>query len=270
MTGMVVFTDLDGTLLDASTFDAGPARSVLRRLREAGVPVVPVTSKTKSELLPLLRDLQLSGPAVFESGGGILRATGNGWATESIGLRAGRLRRLARSIEKETGASLRFLGQMSREEASARTGLSGGALDRALDRMFDEPFVLDDGLLGDVVLAAHRFDLVVEVGGRFLHLRGKKGKGDAVESLRREFAARAPGGLRTVGLGDAPMDAPFLVLTDIPVIVPMTNGRPHPELQKALPGARIAPEPGPAGWARAMEEILAETAVAAPSFGGAT
>lgn len=268
MTGMVVFTDLDGTLLDASTFDAGPARAVLRRLREEGIPVVPVTSKTRAELVPLLTDLELPGPAVFESGGGILRAEGDGWTSESIGPRAGRLRRLARSIERETGASLRFLGQMSREEAAARTGLSGGALDRALDRRFDEPFVLDGGRLDDVVVAARKLDLAVEVGGRFLHLRGAKGKGDAVAALRLEFARGCPDGVRTVGLGDAPMDASFLALTDIPVIVPMTNGRPHPALRKALPGARVAPEPGPAGWARAMEGILEETGVATRSPGG--
>ena len=56
MNRWAVFTDLDGTLLDATTFDLEPARPMLDRLRDANVHVVPVTSKTFDEVEPLARE----------------------------------------------------------------------------------------------------------------------------------------------------------------------------------------------------------------------
>jgi predicted mannosyl-3-phosphoglycerate phosphatase (HAD superfamily) len=52
----------------------------------------------------------------------------------------------------------------------------------------------------------------------------------------------------TLGFGDAPNDLPLLQAVDEPVIVPRPDGTPHPDLVTALPHARVAPAPGPAGW----------------------
>ena len=47
---LLVFTDLDGTLLDHDSYSFEPARPALARLRSAGVPVIPTTSKTLAEV----------------------------------------------------------------------------------------------------------------------------------------------------------------------------------------------------------------------------
>lgn len=46
----LLFTDLDGSLLDHHDYDWKPAEPWLDALRQAGVAVIPVTSKTRSEL----------------------------------------------------------------------------------------------------------------------------------------------------------------------------------------------------------------------------
>src|SRR5262245_50293684 len=46
----LVFTDLDGTLLDADTYSYEAASPALERLRERGTPLVMVTSKTRAEV----------------------------------------------------------------------------------------------------------------------------------------------------------------------------------------------------------------------------
>ena len=56
-----VFTAVDGSLLDAVTFDPGPARSMIRRLRAHGVPLVPMTVMTLEEIAPIAAELELSG-----------------------------------------------------------------------------------------------------------------------------------------------------------------------------------------------------------------
>ncbi|WP_340638223.1 hypothetical protein [Salinicola tamaricis] len=56
---LLVFTDLDGSLLDHHSYDWQPAAPWLERLAAAGVPVIPTTSKTRAELLALRRELAL-------------------------------------------------------------------------------------------------------------------------------------------------------------------------------------------------------------------
>ena len=65
----VVFTDLDGTLLDFHTYLPSPAAvALLRELDEMWIQVIPVSSKTSAEIRPLMAELGLAGPAVAEGG----------------------------------------------------------------------------------------------------------------------------------------------------------------------------------------------------------
>jgi mannosyl-3-phosphoglycerate phosphatase len=66
---LLVFTDLDGTLLDHHSYSFTAALPALERLRKARVPVIPVTSKTLAELAPLMRELDNAHPCIAENGG---------------------------------------------------------------------------------------------------------------------------------------------------------------------------------------------------------
>lgn len=57
-----------------------------------------------------------------------------------------------------------------------------------------------------------------------------------------------------VALGGSPLDADFLSLSEIPIIVPGPDGQPDPELLAKVPNARIAPAPGSTGWVAAVDE----------------
>ena len=67
----VVFTDLDGTLLDHNTYDYGPARPALEALGRRGVVLVLCSSKTRAELLHWQAVLGIEGPLVSENGSGV-------------------------------------------------------------------------------------------------------------------------------------------------------------------------------------------------------
>ena len=64
----IVFTDLDGTLLDHETYDHSPALPALAALAARDIPVIPVTSKTSDELRPLMADIGLEGGFIAENG----------------------------------------------------------------------------------------------------------------------------------------------------------------------------------------------------------
>src|SRR2546423_300740 len=69
--GWVVFTDLDGTLLDAETYRYDAARQGLDRLREHAIPLIICTSKTRAEVEPLRNELGNTDPFIVENGGAL-------------------------------------------------------------------------------------------------------------------------------------------------------------------------------------------------------
>ena len=69
----MIFTDLDGTLLDHETYDWSPAAPLLGRLTAAGIPVCLASSKTAAEMVPLRAAMGLSAaPLICENGAGIV------------------------------------------------------------------------------------------------------------------------------------------------------------------------------------------------------
>jgi len=271
-----VVTDLDGCLLDHWTYRAGPARRVLRRLRRRGVPVVLCTSKTRAELRALRRELGGPHVAIVEDGAGILVPSGIAPALRLAAagrVRDGRLIRLAppyatirrvfAALRRATGGAVVGFGDMTVADVAAATGLSPGAARRARRREFDEPFVFVSGQRRHARRAARhavRHGLVVTRGGRFWHLHGRTDKGRATR-LARNLLQPAHGALYIVALGDSPLDAPMLREADLPIIVPRPDGSADPALRRRLPRARVAPAPGPAGWAKAVTRAMQELGV---------
>jgi len=68
---ILVFTDLDGSLLNHDDYSFEEARPALDRLRKAKIPLIFVTSKTCREVEPLQNRLGLREPFIVENGGGI-------------------------------------------------------------------------------------------------------------------------------------------------------------------------------------------------------
>ncbi|MBP1733392.1 MAG: mannosyl-3-phosphoglycerate phosphatase, partial [Deltaproteobacteria bacterium] len=68
---IVIFTDLDGTLLDSMTYSFEPARPALRKLKDLGIPLIICSSKTRLEIERYRQEFGSLYPFVAENGGGI-------------------------------------------------------------------------------------------------------------------------------------------------------------------------------------------------------
>ena len=66
---LLVFTDLDGPLLDHDTYEFGPALVALEALRARRIPLVLVTSKTRAEVMALRERLGHTESFIVENGG---------------------------------------------------------------------------------------------------------------------------------------------------------------------------------------------------------
>jgi len=68
---VIIFTDLDATLLDHDTYQFDAARPALERVRQEAIPLILTSSKTFEEMVEWHHRLGLTDPFIFENGGGL-------------------------------------------------------------------------------------------------------------------------------------------------------------------------------------------------------
>lgn len=274
---LIVFTDLDATLLDVHTYSWQPAVPALNALKMAHAVIVLVSSKTLAEMEPLYDELGLVGPFVVENGGGIVVKDGDEIAAHlrrelpsadvmrwgdrlvmSLGTEYTQLVEDLAEISSEIGMELVGFSDMSAEKIAELTGLNPAEAEKARMRLFDEPFVVPEATLSGetkILRAAEARGLTAVRGGRFFHLIGHAGKGKAVALLIDAFRSLY-GKVHTVGLGDSPNDYPFLELVDTPVLVGGAGCM--SDLTEAPASALRTEASGPEGWNEAILRILAD------------
>ena len=261
----IIFTDLDGTFLNHETYSAEAALALFREVKERGVPVIIVTSKTRSEVELIRRDLDWNDPFIVENGAAILFPVdlfpippeplpreGAYWV-KVLGKPYPEIRRFL--VEKRERYNLTGFGDMTIKRVSDLTGLSLEETGFAMSREFTEPFVID-GPIDDFTAEARRSGFDVVEGGRFHHLMSEgQGKGPAVTWLLQVYRAREPETRwLSIGLGDSPNDFPLLDAVTVPILIRRGDGT-HAE-GFSRNNLILASETGPRGWSKALRRVL--------------
>lgn len=134
-TKVVVFTDLDGTLLDCATYSYAPAEPALELLRRKKIPVVFCSAKTRAEQEVYRDELSIYDPFIVENGGAIFIGQGyfpftfdydktwGGYLVIELGSPYQEIRRLLEEMRSDTGTNFKGFGDMSMEEVVIETGL---------------------------------------------------------------------------------------------------------------------------------------------------
>jgi len=269
MKRIILFTDLDGTLLNTEDYGYAAALPVLETLKQQGVPVIPVTSKTRAEVETLIQQIGLTDPFVVENGSAIYiprdtcpfelpdgEEVGS-YRVVQLGVAYVMARAGLKAIAQEIGRPLKGFGDLSVEQVQQLTGLEAQDAQQAKMREFTEPFLTPKNTAPEKLTAAvEEMGFKVVVGDRFSHLIGAEaGKGVAVHTLVSLYATTfaAEDTITTIGLGNSPNDIDMLENVDHAIVLPGTTG-PHPKLSDR--GWTIAPAPAPQGWAIAVTQTL--------------
>ena len=260
MKKLIIFTDLDETLLERSTYSFAKARPALELLHEKGIPLVIVSSKTAAEIEHYRHKLDNRHPFIAENGGGILVPVGyfktfpgyrpamqDGYNVITLGTPYAELRKVFASVQRE-GFNARGFGDMTIGEISSLTGLSPEEAALSVKRYFDEPFICD-GCDIDALRKSINDKGLNLTEGRLYHLIGDNDKGKAVKVLKELYKANL-GEITTAALGDSPTDIPMLGSVDHPVAVQKDDGSYDERLE--MPGLIKADGIGPAGWNSAV------------------
>ena len=251
--GWLLFTDLNGTLLDDGGSSIDPSLPSLKTLRRLGIPLIPVTSKTLAETARLRHTLQLRGPLVAENGA-VLAYPGETTQVAPPGYH--RLRDFLVDRRANPDFNTLGFGDMGLEEIMAATGLPREEAKLARRRLGSEPLIWRGS---EKALTAFREEVTAArlrliQGRRCLHLLGDTDKGTAVRHVIKHLRNRARLVTRTIAMGDADNDRDMLLAADIPVIIRRPDGS-HLSLPER-PDALISEQPGTAGWNQVVLELL--------------
>jgi len=265
-TQLLVFTDLDGTLIDHDTYSWEGAKQAVGKLKDLEIPIIPCTSKTRAEIEIHRLKIGLKDPFVSENGGGIFvppdyfdfsfdftKKTGDYYVIE-FGADYKELRDTLSEIRREVRGKLIGFGDMSAKEVAEDTGLELGDALLAKTREYDEAFIFEgDEEKLKKSIESRGFNWTK--GGRYWHVMGDNDKGKAVEVLRKLFLKKYKS-VKTIGIGDSLNDLPMLRAVDIPILVQKKDGSYDNKID--IPNLVRADGIGPVGWNRTILNLLSK------------
>lgn len=262
----LIFTDLDGTLLD-SDYSFKGAVPALERIREYRIPLIICSSKTRAEIEHCRKKLGNEFPFIAENGGGIFlpkrfwgikqqyRLTEeNDYRVIKLGAPYNELRTALQELRSE-GFDLKGFGDMSVAEVAKLTGLNKTDAKMSKQRDFDEPFVF----YGDKKYEAKLKKRIRAKGfhytkGEFFHIMGDSDKGRAVAIVKELYSGQNR--FLTVALGDSPNDIEMLRNVDYPIVVQKKDGSYNRQIVRNVKGCIKAEGIGPEGWNSAVLQLI--------------
>jgi mannosyl-3-phosphoglycerate phosphatase len=267
----LIFTTLDGALLDSRTGSFDAAQEALSELERRRIPLVLVTPRTREEIEPLRRKLEHSHPFITESGGGIYFPDGY------FSLKIPDSKRVARylcmalgrpykevcealdDIAEETGVGVAGFHHMSSKEIAENTGLKPRDADLARGREFDEPFYFtssDEEAIARFVATAKERGFVARPGKTFWHFSSGCDGERAVRTLTKLFREATRIKLRPVGIAPAGDDLPWLRGVDQRVLLGRQDRNSDPSDDAEIENEGSETAPGPVEWNDAILNII--------------
>ncbi|MBT8430642.1 MAG: HAD hydrolase family protein, partial [Gammaproteobacteria bacterium] len=154
---VIIFTDLDGTLLDHHDYSFDAAIPALQAIRSKGFPLILTTSKTLAEVGLINRALENAQPAIVENGCALCFPLDRDYPFEisrheqvddyAVLRYPPSYEQIRQFIEQQRSSHrwrLRGFGDMSAAAVAESTGLGIHAAEDAKRRLCSEPFLWHD------------------------------------------------------------------------------------------------------------------------------
>ncbi|MGR8998313.1 MAG: HAD-IIB family hydrolase [Gammaproteobacteria bacterium] len=257
---IILITDLDGTLLDHTTYQfdaAGPALELLKQLQ---IPLILSSSKTAAEIIATRDEMDNHNPFVVENGSGIYYpVVKDGGHKDYNIVRFGKNRPFIlaalRRLREEFNLPFCGFDDMTVQAISKCTGLKPERAALAKKRDFTEP-LLWQGNTAQWKFFCSELELeglIAVKGGRFMSVSGKTDKGLALQWLRDYYQQRLRVAPVIVALGDSENDRQMLERADYAILVRSPS---HSPPQIDAKNLTITSDTGPQGWNKSVIDLL--------------
>lgn len=265
----LIFTDLDGSLLDHDNYSFSAAISLLSRLESENIPVIPTTSKTLAEVENLRIKLNNYHPFIIENGAGIAvpknyfskRPEGSYeksgfWVIANTKPRQYWNSLLQENAKNFAGEFDTFSSIVSAKGYQGIQAITGLSLDQAAlsnNRYFSEPihWLGSDVRKKAFIKTMTKAGASLLQGGRFLSLSGDFNKGDALLHLTQLYQQdQALSLIHTLAIGDSNNDITMLDAASSAIII-RSKAHPIPTLTREK-NVMTSHNFGPEGWAESV------------------
>ena len=246
-TRYVVFTDLDGSLLDHSDYSFEEALPMLAFLKSNNIDLIYTTSKTKIECELLQEKMGINSPFIVENGACIYY---DDKTFDQLGRDHQEVVCFLDRYKKQF--AIDSFSDLSLKELMAYTGFDAKRALFARQRNFSEPFLLrDQKKLPFLRETAQKEGFKILEGGRFYHCVGaKQDKGEAIKRVLRKYK-----GYTSIALGDSPNDIAMLKVADKAILIPRYD---NTYIDIDLPDLIKARSPGSKGWNESLKRVFFE------------
>ena len=256
---IMIFTDLDGSLLNHDNFDFKKIKSFILQCLSIGIKIIPNSSKTKKEIDFFCDQLGERLPYIVENGSAIhnIDIVSSDFKEVNNSLVFSRtveeiLEIILKEVPKNLIDKCSFVKDMNRKMQKQTLGLSEEFLPFALNRDYSIPFTFNgsDQIINEFKLILEKLDLKLHEGGRVFNISDNCSKGSAMKTLVSKIKKDISLNPYIIVVGDSPNDISMLEEANQPCVVPLPNKCNLKDLKfnNILRAKQSAPE----GW----EEVI--------------
>mgnify|MGYP001822923029 CR=1 FL=1 len=265
----LIFTDMDGTLLDHYSYSHSEVDKLLVELDKHDIPVIANTSKTFSEMLVLQKEFNNRHPFIIENGAAVVipndyfsvRPTGmvqqgDFWVKSFVQKRA-YWQTIIGLLRTRYYDCFKTFSQLGPEQISELTGLGFENACRSSQRQYGEPIVwmADAPLKRQFIDELRELGANVLIGGRFMHVSGHTDKGIAMQWLCEQYQTVFKNQIiKSIAAGDSHNDVAMLERSDLAVLI-RSPSHDLPVLKRTQ-GCYVSGHEGPKGWAESIYKLM--------------
>ncbi len=255
---VVIFTDLDGSLLHRDTFQFDSIKDYIKSLVNKGVIIIPNSSKTEKEIEKFIEELGVNLPYISENGSSIhgLNLITSNFPDKLILSREKEeiLKIFENKVPEKLKEKCFQISKMSKKEKENILGQKDENLKDALNRKYTLPFLFkgDKNEKNRLLKILNSNSLTFQEGGRVSNLCDNINK---VKSMNRviKILKKTEDKIKTIAVGDNFNDLEMLRNCDIPCLVFNDQFKLD---QININNLIFSNKPSPEGWADVIKMAL--------------
>ena len=222
---IIIFTDLDGSLLDKDTFKFDEIEDYFKELISNGIKIIINSSKTEAELLDFNKEYNLNLPFISENGSSIHRLNllhKDLPSIISISRPADQIISIYNKIiPNNLKKKINFILRLNYKEQKKIFGLPLDKMMLAAKRNYSLPiqFVGNKIEKNEFIKIMNDVGLTVQTGGRIMNICDKVNKSKAMFKVLRLIREKLDDDIITIGVGDNENDIEMIKQTNYPCLV---------------------------------------------------
>ena len=256
---ILIFTDLDGSLLDKETFKFDIIKDYFKELVRNGIIIIPNSSKTEAELLDFNEQNNLDLSFIAENGSSIHRLNKihqNLPDKIIISRTIDEIRKIyEENIRLNFKNKITHILELEREKQQKILGLPLDKIKLAIKRDHSIPIKFNgtESEKNEFTKILKNSGLTIQSGGRIMNVCDNVNKSKAMSKALQLIRKQLDDEIITIGVGDNENDIEMIKETDYPCLVKNEN---FDSSLINIDNLIKSDEPSPKGWSDVIKTAL--------------